>query len=251
MDIIVFRHTILFTFDCFFFSFHVFEFVVHINCVVGGVQVNSEGKMHFRQNYIAIASFLLVVLHNCESSRYSHLTIVDRTLNDFFRKEEGFWDNIQASTNSQAINTTLTELLDYFDLNLKLFNVGGVDAVRMINDQLAAYIDEIKRTQYSETRWLEEKRYDDIQRHCEIITSTIPNGINQIFDITKSPTFMTYLRDNSDFCQTNKRIVTPGVENLQLQNVVTDFYSTVVGTLVKGYMTAQMAYMVQRAKGTC
>lgn len=207
--------------------------------------------MHLLKNYIAIASFLLLALHNCKSSRYSDLTIVDQTLNNFFRSEETYWDTIQSATNSQTLNTTLIKLLDDFDSKLRILSVGSVDAVRVINDQLAAYIDEMKRTQYSETRWLEEKRYDNIQHHCEIITSLIPNGINQIFEITKSPTFMTYLRDNSDFCQTSKRIVSPGVEDLQLQNVVMDFYATVAGTLVKGYMTSQMAYMVQKVKGTC
>lgn len=205
--------------------------------------------MHLPQNYFAIASFLLLVLHNCESSRYSNLTEVDRTLTNFFKNEEDLWRKIQ--DNPQDLDGTLTRLLDDFHTDLSKLGVGSVDAVRMINDQLAAYIDEIKRTLDSETGWLEERRYDDIQHHCEIITSTIPNEINQIFELTKSPTFMSYLRDNSDFCQTNKRIVSPGVEDLQLQNVVMDFYATVVNTLVKGYMTSQMAYMVQKAKGTC
>lgn len=213
-------------------------------------------KMHLPQNYIAIASILLLALHNCESSRYSQLTIVNQTLNNFIKNEEQFWEDINTSPNSQALNETLVKLLDYFDSSfrheLSILSVGNVDAVRMINDQLAGYIDEINRTQYSETRWLEQKQYDDdIQQHCTAIVSTIPRGINRIFDVTKSQTFLTYLRENSDFCQTNKRIVSPGVEDFQLQNVVMDFYVAVVETLVKGYMTSQMAYMVQKVKGIC
>lgn len=213
---------------------------------------NETTKMHLPQNYISIVSLLLLALHSCESSPYSQLTIVNQTINEFFNKEVMFWDEINATTNPQALNTTLTAILNYFDTNFKILTVGNSSALRMINAQLAGYIDSIKRTQHTETRWLEEKRYDDnILHHCEIITSAIPAGIDQIFEITKSPTFMTYLRENSDFCQTNKRIVSPGVEDLQLQNVVMDFYVTVAETLVKGYMTSQMAHMVQTIKGKC
>lgn len=200
--------------------------------------------------YIVISSLLVMILHSCESSRYSQLTIVDLTIKKFFNDEEQLWSDINSSTSAQSSNASLAKILGYFSGNLHVLGVGSVDAVRMINEELAAYIDEIKRTQHIETRWLDEKLYDDAQQHCENIISTIPGEISQIFDVTKSPPFMAYLRENSDFCQTNKRIVSPGVEDLQLQNVVMDFYVTVAEALVKGYMTSQMAYMVQGVKGT-
>lgn len=206
--------------------------------------------MKLPQNCIVIASFLLLVLHSCQSSRYSHLNDVKDILEKFInQKEELFWSRIQEAANPQDMNMTLTTILDDLDAELRILSVGKVDAVRLINEELAAHIDEIKRLQHSETRWLEERRYDDYQRHCSIITSTIPNEIYKIFEITKNPSFLAYLRDNSDFCHTNKRIVSPGVEDLQLHNVVMDFYSTVVETLAKGYITSQMAFLVQRAKG--
>lgn len=207
--------------------------------------------MNLPRNYSAVALFLLLALHHCESSRYSHLQSIDKIINDFINKEERLWDDIQVASNPQALNATLSRILDEINFDLNILRVGSIDAVRVINDDLAAHIDEVKRLQHSETRWLEEKRYDDIQHHCDIIISTIPNEINQIFEIAKSPAFMAYLRENSDFCQTNKRIVSPGVEDLQLQNVVMDFYTTVIETLGKGYITSQLAYMAQRAKSTC
>lgn len=207
-------------------------------------------KMRLPQHFIVIISLVVMSLHSCESSRYSQLTIVDLTIKRFFNDEEAFWSDINASTSAQASNATLTKLFAYFDSSLSVLGVGSVDAVRMINEELAGYIDEINRKQHSETRWLAEKNYDHAQQHCETISETIPSEMSQVFDITKSPPFMAYLRENSDFCQTNKRIVSPGVEDLHLQNVVMDFYVTVVEALVKGYMTSQMAYMVQGVKGT-
>lgn len=207
--------------------------------------------MHLPQNCIVLASFLLLALHSCESSRYAHLQDVDRILKDFMQNEQTKWDLIHGSSNPQAMNATLAEILRDFESDLSTLRVGSIDAVRMINEELASHIDEVKRLQHSETRWLEERHYDDILRHCEIIISTIPNELNQIFEIAKTPAFMAYLRENSDFCQTNKRIVSPGVEDLQLQNVVMDFYTTVVETLVKGYITSQLGFMVQRAKTAC
>lgn len=205
--------------------------------------------MRMPHNYIVIASLLVMILHRCESSRYSQLTIVDLTINKFFNEEENLWSDINASTNPQS-NATLAQILAYFDGNLHVLGAGNVETVRTIDEDLAAYIDEIKQTQQIETRWLDEKNYDEAIQHCQNIISTIPTEISQIFEITKSPPFMAYLRENSDFCQTNTRIVSPGGEDLHLQNVVMDFYVTVAAALVKGYMTSQMAYMVQGVKGT-
>lgn len=206
--------------------------------------------MRMPHNYIVIASLLVIILQNCESARYSQLTIVDQIIKKFFNDEEHLWSDINSSTSGQASNATLAKIYAYFDGNLHVLGVGSVEAVRMINEDLATYIDEIRRTQQTETRWLDEKIYDEALQHCENILQTIPSQISQIFEITKSPPFMAYLRENSDFCQTNRRIVSPGVEDLHLQNVVMDFYSTVAEALVKGYMTSQMAYMVQGAKGS-
>lgn len=207
--------------------------------------------MNLPQNYIAIASFLLLALHNCESSRYTHLQRVDQVLRDFIHKEQSKLEDIQEATNPQAKDATLSRILDDIRSDLITLRAGNIDAVRTINEELASHVGEVKRLQHTETRWLDEKHDDDMERHCEIIISTIPNQINQIFEIVKTPKFMAYLRENSDFCQTNKHIVSPGVEDLQLQNVVMDFYTTVVETLAKGYITSQLAYMVQLAKGTC
>lgn len=202
------------------------------------------------QNHIIAASFLVMVIKSCTSSRYAQLTIVDNTIKNFFNEEERFWSDINASTNQQSANASLSKLYTYFDRHLNQQNLGSIESVRTINRNLAEKIDEIKRTQYTSTRWLADKKYQEAQHSCDSILSTIPSEISQIFDITKSPPFLAYIRENSDFCQTTKRFVAPGVEDLNLQNVVMDFYTTVAEALVKGYMTSQMAYMVQGVKST-
>lgn len=206
--------------------------------------------MRLPQNRIIIASLLVLVIKSCRSSRYSQLTIIDNTIKNFINEEDRFWSDINSSTTQQSANATLSKLYTYFDGHLHQPDMGSVDAVRTINQELAGIIDEIKRTQQQSTQWLTDKRYQDALQSCDNILSAIPNEISQIFDITKSPPFLQYIRDNSDFCQTNKRIVTPGVEELHLQNVVMDFYTTVAETLVKGYMTSQMAYMIQGIKSS-
>lgn len=206
--------------------------------------------MRLPQNNIIVASLLVLVIKSCGASRYSQLTIVDNTIKNFFNEEERFWSDINSSTSQQSANATLSKLYTYFDGHLHQPDMGSVEAVRTINHQLADIIDGIKRTQYESTKWLAEKRYQDASQSCDHILSTIPNEISQIYDITKSPPFLAYIRDNSDFCQTNKRIVAPGVEDLHLQNVVMDFYTTVAEALIKGYMTSQMAYMIQGIKSS-
>lgn len=209
-----------------------------------------KSKMRLPQNSIIIASLLVMVIKSCGSSRYSQLTVVDNTFKNFINEEERFWNDINSSTNQQSANATQSKLYTYFDGHLHQPDMGNVDAIPTINHELAEIIDEIKRTQKQSTEWLADKRYQDALQSCDNILSTIPNEISQIFDITKSPPFLAYIRENSDFCQTNKRIVAPGVEDLHLQNVVMDFYTTVAETLVKGYMTSQMAYMIQGIKSS-
>lgn len=201
-----------------------------------------------QKNKLTTAWLLVMVLHSCRSSRYSHLTIVDSTIKNFINEEERFWSDINSSTNRQTANATLDRLYTYFDSNLNQPDMGSVDAVRTINEEFAEQIDKIKQHQRSATRWLTDKKYEEAQQNCDNILNTIPNELSEVFEFSKRPEFLTYIRENSDFCQTNKRFVTPGVEDLNLQNVVMDFYITVAEALTKGYMTIQMAYMVQGAK---
>lgn len=208
-------------------------------------------KMCLPQKNILIAWILVIVLHSCESSRYSQLTIIDNTIRNFQNEEERFWSDINASTNRQAANATLDRLYTYFDSNLNQPDMGSVEAVRAMNQEFSDLIDKIKQHQRDSTKWLSEKRYDEAQQNCDNILNTIPNELSEVFDFSKNPEFLAHIRENSDFCQTNKRFVTPGVEDLNLQNVVMDFYITVAETLTKGYMTTQMAYMIQGAKSQC
>lgn len=206
--------------------------------------------MRLPQMNIIFALVLVIIVHSCESSRYSQLTIVDDTIRNFYNEEDHLWSDISSSTSPLAANATFNKLINYFDGYLNQMDMGSIEPVRTINKELAGYIEQMKKTQHETTRWLTEKKYLEAQQNCDNIIQTIPHEISQIFDVTKSPPFLTYIRDNSDFCQTNKRIVAPGVEDLSLQNVVLDFYTTVAESLVKGYMTSQMAYMILGIKTT-
>lgn len=199
---------------------------------------------------IVVAALLVLMIRSCASSRYSHQTFVDNTINSFYNEEDRFWSRIHSSTNQQSSNKTLLDIFYYFEGHLNQTGVGNIDSVHKINAQLAEYISAIKRMLQTTTRWLMDKQYQDAQQNCENIIQTIPAEITQIFDVTKRPQFLAYIRDNSDFCQTTKRVVAAGVEDLNLQNVVDEFYITVAENLVKGYMTSQMAYMVQGIKGS-
>lgn len=190
----------------------------------------------------------MMVLHSCKSSRYSQLTIVDNIIKNFINEEERFWSDINSSTNRQKANETIERLYTYFDGNLNQPDMGSVEAVRTINQEFAEQIEQLKKDEQDATRWLAEKKYDEAQQKCEKILESIPNELSDVFEFSKRPEFLAYIRENSDFCQTNKRFVTPGVEDLNLQNVVMDFYITVAETLTKGYMTTQMAYLIQGAK---
>lgn len=199
----------------------------------------------------SILLFLLITIKSGASSRYTQLSIIDSSINNFLLEEERLWNDINGQTNRpNTQNATLSKLFDYFSRHLDQLNTGNVQIVNTVNRQLGEYINEINQTQKSATRWLFERKYEQAQSRCEEIITQIPPEISKIFDVTKNRDFLNYIRDNSDFCQTTKRIVSPGVEELNLQNVVMDFYTTVAEALIKGYMTAQMAYMVLAVKAT-
>lgn len=168
--------------------------------------------------------------------------------------ETHLWSEINSHTSRpNAQNTSLTRIFEYFNRHmheLNALNVGNILTVERVNRRLADYIQEINRTQKGAERWLTENKYELAQQHCEDIIQRIPHEISQIFDITKNRDFLNYIRDSSDFCYTSGRIVSPGVEDLGLYNVVMDFYTTIAVALIKGYITSQMAYMVLAVKTT-
>lgn len=205
--------------------------------------------MRLMQNNVIIAAWLLaIVLYRCESRRQSQLTIIDNNIKTFMNAEERHWSEISSSTNPKTANATLHRLYVFFGEYLNETDIGRIEAVRSVNHELADKIDQIKRTQRESISWLNEKQYHDAKQKSDNILQSIPNLISQVFDITKNPGFLNYIRDNTDFCQTNSRIVSSGVEKLNLQNVVQIFFTTIAETLTKAYMATQMAYMLNGAK---
>lgn len=125
--------------------------------------------------------------------------------------------------------------------------VANIDFVKTINYALAQHSENIDKT-YEEAIQRLNESVGLTQDFCENAVRHTQNELSQIFDITKSATFLNYLRDNSDFCQTHGRFVSLGGEKLSLQNVIMDFYTAVPEALLKGYKTVQMCYMFLAVK---
>lgn len=198
---------------------------------------------------LSIVVLLMTLTTVTESTRYTQISFIDSAIKNFLSDEANLWSKIYAPTDrQQSQNVTLTEILDYFQRNLNASNVANLDLVRTINFQLAEHIRYVNDTQQGAIQLLNERKNSISEQYCEDIIKRLPNEISQIFEITKSSAFLNYVRENSDFCQTNSRIVSPGGEILNLQNVVMDFYTAVPESLIKGYMTVQMAYLVMAIK---
>lgn len=198
---------------------------------------------------ILTASVILIALNGCKSSRYTQISFIDSAIRNFLSDEQSLWSKIHAPSNPlNSQNATLNEILDYFQRTINETNIANIDFVRTVNYDLAQHIEAINNTHREVTQRLNEDKSLITQQFCEDIVRLTRNELSQIFDITKTATFLNYLRENSDFCQTRGRIVSPGGESLSLQNVIMDFYTAVPEALIKGYMSVQMAYMVLAIK---
>lgn len=187
----------------------------------------------------------LIVIPNCMPSRYTQLSVVDSAINGFLADEMRLWNDIMAQSNrTNAQNATLSKIFDYFDRSLTQLTVGRIEIVEAVNNKLAEHIRVINETQQDAARWLTTHNYADAYERCENIIQRIPSEISEIFEMTKMREFLTYIRENSDYCQTYRETQTNSVEELSLQNTVMDFYTTVAEALIKGYMSSQLAYMV-------
>lgn len=199
---------------------------------------------------LSVAIIWLIAIQNCMSSRYTQLSIIDGAINSFLGDEKRLWDDINSQTNlTQTQNTTLLKIFDYFDRNLNLLAIGHIEVVDTINTKLSQHVREINKTQQNAALWLKEHKYANAYTECEDIIQRIPHEIAEIFDMTKTRMFLSYIRENSDFCQTHRQVATTAADGLSLQNIVMDFYTTVAEALIKGYMSTQMAYMVLAVKG--
>lgn len=194
-----------------------------------------------------MVSVLWIKLSVCKSNRYSQVSYIDSAIRNFLKDEEKLWNTIHSQSNPQkSQNETLNEVLAYFRMNFNETYMANIDLVRRIHYGLAQYSENIEKTYVEAIQRLNESMIT--QSFCEDVVRHTRNELSEIFDITKSATFLNYLRDNSDFCQTHGRIVSPGGERLNLQNVIMDFYTAVPEALIKGYKAVQMCYMFLAVK---
>lgn len=192
-------------------------------------------------------SVIWIELSVCRSNRHSQISYIDSAIRNFLKDEEHLWNTIHSPSNpQQSQNGTLHEVIKFFQTNFNEPYVANIDFVRTVNYELAQHSENIEKTYEEANQRLNESIIT--QEFCEDVVIHTRNELSQIFEITKSATFINYLRKNSDFCQTHGRIVSPGGEILSLQNVIMDFYTAVPEALLKGYKAVQMCYMFLAVK---
>lgn len=189
-----------------------------------------------------MVSVIWIKLSVCKTNRYSQISYIDSAIRNFLKDEEYLWNKIHSSSNpQQAQNAIFNDILEFFRLSFTEPYVANIDFVRTVIYELAQHSENIENTYKESIQQLNKSMIT--QEFCEDVVKHTRNELSQIFEITKSATFINYLRDNSDFCQTHGRIVSPGGESLSLQNVIMDFYIAVPEALLKGYKAVQMCYM--------
>lgn len=194
-------------------------------------------------NLVALAALSMTI--DFSSAQHTPFTPIDSIIHNFALDESRLWDLIQSHANTTETNArekSLTEITNFFTAQMK-FNYGKIDTVQPFNWHLAQYIEQLNRTQVTASRYLLEEK-DELRRFAEKAPLTIQQIIGQIFDETKRLPFLAYIRESSDYCHSSNRN-----SHLEAYNMVTDFYTTIVEALLKGYMVSQMSYMILAVNG--
>lgn len=172
-------------------------------------------------------------------------THIDSLIHNFLIDELRLWDSINSHANTSqtnARNVSLTEVYNFFNLELNL-NYGKADVVRPFNWHLAHYIEQVNRTQKTASLYLTQHN-EELRAFAEKQPQNLQEVLGQIFDETKKLSFLDFIRESSDYCHPSKRN-----SHRDVYNMVTEFYSTVVEALLKGYMVSQMSYMILGING--
>lgn len=193
---------------------------------------------------IFVSLNLLLISSVNTSAQHGPFTVVDSITHNFQLDELRLWDAILGQTNLTNVanreNTTLTDVYRHFGKCLNESNYGKIDTVRPFSHHLTHQILEINNTQEDASRLLAQKKYIELKHLVDKIIQNVPRKISNIFDETSKSEFLDYLREKSDYCEANK----------QAHNVISDFYSTVAESLIKGYMLTQMSYMLSAIRGS-
>lgn len=195
---------------------------------------------------LAVVVVVLSMAIDFSHAQPTPFTHVDSMIHNFLIDELRIWDSIHShanTTGASARNVSLAEVYSFFNTELN-FNYGRVDVVRPINWHLAHYIEQVNRTQRTALLYLQQHRNDELRTYAEGQPQNLQQIIGQIFDETKRVPFLDFVRNSSDYCHPSKRN-----SHRDVYNMVTDFYSTVVEALLKGYMVSQMSYMVLGING--
>lgn len=179
---------------------------------------------------------------HAQSTPFTH---IDSLIHHFLSHEKGLWDSIHShanTTDTYARDVSLMEVYNFFGKELNV-NYGKADVVRPFNWHLARHIEEVNRTHRIASFHLQQRK-DELLEFAEQQPQHIQQIIAQIFDETKKLSFLNFIRQSSDYCHLSKRN-----SHRDVYNMVTEFYSTVVEALLKGYMVSQMSYMISGIYG--
>lgn len=188
---------------------------------------------------------ILSMANGISRAQPTPFTHIDSLIHNFLIDELRLWDSINShanTTQNNARNVSLTEVYNFFNSELNL-NYGKADVVRPFNWHLAHYIEQVNRTQKTASLYLTQHN-EELRAFAEKQPLNLQQVIGQIFDETKKLSFLDFIRESSDYCHPSKRN-----SHRDVYNMVTEFYSTVVEALLKGYMVSQMSYMILGING--
>lgn len=186
---------------------------------------------------VAIVLSMAIDFTRAQPTPFTH---IDSLIHNFLIDELRLWDSIHSHANTtqgNALDLSLAEVYNFYNTELNL-NYGRVDVVRPFDWHLAHYIEQVNRTQKTASLYLQQRK-EELRPFAERQPQSIQQIIGQIFDETKKMTFLDFIRHSSDYCHPSKRN-----SHRDVYNMVTEFYSTVVEALLKGYMVSQMSYMI-------
>lgn len=198
---------------------------------------------------LSFSSFILwfsLVMVGFVKTQHTPFTQMDSYVHNFILDEIRLWDSINSHSNisSDMRIRALEDVYYFFKIELN-YSYGKIETVRPFSARLVDLIQQSNDTRRIAVDLLANKKYE-LKEFAEHWIQRLPGLIAQIFDETKQRSFLEYIRQKSDYCQTTKIR-----DHTHLHNVIADFYSTVIEGVLRSYMVTQMSYMLLAINGYC
>lgn len=190
-----------------------------------------------------IALLLVVVAGGYVSSVHMPFTHIDSNVHNFLVDEARLWDSINSHSNNSR-EKALEDIYSFFKVELS-YSYGKIETVREFSPRLLQLVEEANSTRRAATYNL-AYAHGAMREFAERMVNRLPRLISQTFDETKQRSFLEYIRQKSDYCQSIRVR-----DHSHLHNVIADFYTTIVEAVSRAYMVTQMSYMLLAITGPC